>query len=343
MVRYQGEVLSESARVALVGNDALGNYAVITPLLRMLRGRYPKAQISYFSGNRTREFWAGDTKLHEGHDVLSLSPLKCSQLLTDLPAFDLVINVEQATWAKWTAALLAKENGYVVGPCLGPDLRGDLPFADDAIGRLCADPQWIAEDLRERYPFLDSGFIGEIFCRMAYLNGPLPAYSIPWTQPGLEIPDVLIATAASLPEKLWLPENWRKIVQELQDAGRSVGLLGAKPGDQQRYWKGNSDEEDLVRTGLIQDLRGRLSLPEVAGAIRQAKLVITIDNGILHLAASTETPVVGLFRHGIHRLWAPPFGNVSVLTPRVGKSVAEISISDVLKEIKCALKGSSSH
>ena len=53
-------------------------------------------------------------------------------------------------------------------------------------------------------------------------------------------------------------------------------------------------------------MRGRITLPQVAGAIAKAKAVVSLDNGILHLACSTATPTVGLYRNGIHRLWAPP-------------------------------------
>jgi ADP-heptose:LPS heptosyltransferase len=65
--------------------------------------------------------------------------------------------------------------------------------------------------------------------------------------------------------------------------------------------------------------------------------VITIDNGILHLAAATGTPTVGLFRHGIHRLWAPPFANLTVLTPGEKKAVAEIPVQVVQEAIFHAL------
>ena len=43
-----------------------------------------------------------------------------------------------------------------------------------------------------------SGFIGEIFCRLAYLEGPIPSYRIPSAEPPIEVPPLLIATSASL-------------------------------------------------------------------------------------------------------------------------------------------------
>jgi ADP-heptose:LPS heptosyltransferase len=64
-----------------------------------------------------------------------------------------------------------------------------------------------------------------------------------------------------------------------------------------------------------------------------AKAVLTLDNGILHLAAATTTPTVGLYRYGIHRLWAPPAPNLTVLTSGDGRRVADIEPDVVVRAL----------
>jgi len=118
-------------------------------------------------------------------------------------------------------------------------------------------------------------------------------------------------------------------VTQLRKRGLSVGLLGAKPSTQKGFWKGSSAEDDLVDAGLVEDLRGRYSLPQVAGVLASARQVLTLDNGIMHLAAATDTPTVGLFRRGIHRLWTPPNGNVAVVLPP-GDTVEDIEVDRAL-------------
>jgi ADP-heptose:LPS heptosyltransferase len=152
------------------------------------------------------------------------------------------------------------------------------------------------------------------------------------------VPDVLIATAASQPEKLWPAPHWRAALAGINEGGFSVGLLGAPAKEQALHWKGASLEDELVRDGLAEDLRGAFSLPQVVGALGAAKAVLTLDNGILHLAAATTTPTVGLFRHGIHRLWAPPAPNVVVLTPGDGLAVADLGVSAVLGALRPTLR-----
>ncbi len=328
MRRFLGEALPERARIAVIANDALGNYVVSTPLLQMLRAKYPEAKIHYYSGTRVRELWDHDENIDQGFPLFGSPPFDA--IHAQPGAFDLVINIEQLPWAKCFAAAISGPETAVCGPSLGHDGRSDFDFPEDDRGRLAEDKEWIASDLTARYPFLSTGFIGEIFCRLAYLEGPVPRYQVPIAEPEDEVPDVLIATAASLPEKLWPAANWIETLQALRERGQSVGLIGAKPREQKQYWQGGSGEEEIVASGLVHDLRGKYKLPEVVGALARAKHVLTLDNGILHMAVSTGVPTVGLYRHGIHRLWAPPYENLTVLTPGEDRPVSEVTVAQVI-------------
>ncbi len=326
MRRYQGEALPEKPRIAVISNDALGNYVVATPLLQMLRSAHPDATLHYYGGTRTEELWFPEKIIDWGFPLHGSEP--CNSVAEAKGPYDLVVNMEVSTWAKSFTALIAGD-GYVSGPCVGPDGRADLAFSSDDRGALAADSDWIAADLTQRYPFLNSGFIGEIFCRLAYLEGPIPAYKVEAHSPRTRVPSILIATAASLPEKLWPVEKWVSLLTSLRQTGYDIGLLGAKPAAQRQFWKGDSGEEVLVKNGLVEDFRGKFTLPQVVGALKKAEVVITIDNGILHLAVAAGAPTVGLFRHGIHRLWAPPAKKLSVLTAGEGREVSDIGVDYV--------------
>lgn len=359
MKRYAGEALEPGFRVAVVANDALGNFVVSTPLLQMLRSA-GAGHVAYFGGKRTWEFIAAsDTPLSCAGEPGSIAdsaaeergrgrgdgslidygfPLfgpEPSEALKALSGdYDLVVNIEVSMLAKVAAAGLAGSRGFVAGPSLGLEGRGELPYPDDEVGQLWADPDWTASDLTQRYPSLKSGFIGEIFCRGAHLKGDVPPYRVPEAEPSHPIPDVLIATSASLPEKLWTLDGWRESLMYLRAKGKSCGLIGAKPSDQGRYWQGAMLEDRLVSEGLVEDLRGAFTLPQVVGALRKCTAVLTLDNGILHLACAAEKPTVGLFREGIHRLWAPPSPHLTVLIPEPEQAVAMIEPNRVIAELE---------
>lgn len=321
MKRFQGQPLPAEAKIAVIANDALGNYVVSTPLLQMLRAKYPSAALHYFSGKRVEEFWSRDPNIDFGYDVIRDASLRAS--FSDI-GFDLIINIESGDVAREFAAVLGAGGGFVCGPAEG------LPYPDDDRGDLWRDREWISADVVERFPFLPSPFIGDMFCRLAYLDGPIPLYQVPQEPAPFDVPDVLIATAASLPEKLWPVEKWIEAIRRFRAQGLSVGLIGAKPTVQKEFWQGGSGEEEIVASGLVEDLRGMLTLPQVVGALGKAKQVLTLDNGILHLAVAAGTPTTGLYRFGIHRLWAPPSKNLRVVTPGEGHDVAEIAVDEVV-------------
>lgn len=327
--RYEGEQLPPNPRIAVVANDALGNFVVCTPLAQVLARKFPGATINYFGGTRTKELQEASALFKETHSVFGTHPREVAQLSLSQEPYDLVVNVEGSATGRMFAASLCGPQTKVVGPCLRPDSREDLAPGDTPQGRLLSDKAWIDEELTQRHPILKTGFIGEIFCRLAYWEGEVPLYELPTAPVDRGIPDVLIAMSASLPEKLWPSEKWQAALQDFKNNGLTVGLLGAPPKRQAALYKGNSAEDDVVEAGLAQDLRGLFTLPQVVQALSQTRFVLTLDNGILHLAAG-RTSVIGLFRHGIHRLWAPPFPRLAVLTPGEGRQVEEIEVSTVL-------------
>ncbi len=340
MRRYQGEDLRPGARIAVVANDAIGNFVVGTPLLQMLRNRWNPVALDYYGGTRTWEMIEASDLIDFGYPLHGAQPNDTARAIaerTDDGAYDLVVNMEWSAYAKVCTGMLSATETFVCGPSIGHGGRADLPFLDDDRGQLWKDQNWIDESLAKRFPFLSSGFIGELFCRLAYLEGDVPRYKLPKQTPAGTVPDVLIATAASLPEKLWTLGGWTAALEHFKARGLSVGLIGAPPANQKLFWKGDSTEDELVASGLVEDLRGKYSLPEVVGALDACRLVLTIDNGVMHLAASTATPTIGLFRHGIHRLWAPAGETVSVLTPAPEGLVAEISAAEVIATVDSRL------
>lgn len=339
--RYQGEDLRAAPRIAVVANDAIGNFVVSTPLLQMLKERFKPFALDYYGGARTWELIENSDLIDYGYPLHGAPPNETAKAIaerTDDGSYDLIVNLEWTAYAKTCTAMLSHHETFICGPSFGRGGRADLEMPGDDRGDLWRDQEWISEELTKKYPFLNSGFIGEIFCRLAYLEGDVPRYRLPSKTPAQSIPDVLIATAASLPDKLWAPESWIQTLNWLKGKGISVGLIGAPPARQQEFWKGNSVEDDLVAQGLVEDLRGVFSLPEVVGALGKAKAVFSVDNGVMHLAAGTETPIVGLFRYGIHRLWAPPAHELTVLTPAPDDVVATITATDAIAALGNALK-----
>ncbi len=300
----------------------------------MRRAAHKATTLDYYGGKRTIELQRASDLFDWSYPLHGTPDDEAIATINERRPYDLVVNVETSDFAKRMAEEMCGKNTLVVGPCRnGVD---DLGYADDDRGRLNADREWISEEVTVKYPILSSGFIAEIFCRLAYLGGPIPPYKVPSADPDMGMPSILIATAASLPEKLWPIEKWVYVMQHLNRKGHSVGLLGAKPSAQ-AAWQGADLEHLLIDNGYVEDFRGAFTLPQVVGALSKVCAVLTLDNGILHLATAVDTPTVGLFRYGIHRLWAPPSPYLKVMTPEAGESVGNIHADRVLEAIESAL------
>lgn len=333
MRRYLGETLPPTPRIALLTNDALGNYVVATPLVQMVKAAFPGCRLDWFCGRRSAELVEATPGVDEHIAWMDMPPRALAELALSR-TYDLVINNEGSAYALSTTALLASDETPVVGPCLGPQGRGPLPYAEDAVGALAEDKNWLSPTLKETHPILESGYIGEIFCRLAYLEGPVPPPFAPRRIPAGPTADILIACSASLANKLWSLDAWREAAAELGRQGLTVGLLGAKPKAQGQFWLGADAEAALVEEGLVKDLRGTMSLPEVCGALSQCRACLTLDNGIMHLAAASGCPAVALFRRGFPTLWMPPKGRITALESAEGQEVSDISAQEALEALQ---------
>jgi ADP-heptose:LPS heptosyltransferase len=100
---------------------------------------------------------------------------------------------------------------------------------------------------------------------------------------------VLIHPGPSWPVKEWPPEKWAALVAELRARGfTSIAQLGVA-----KYLIYDKISVEPI-PGLFS-LVDALTLEECFAVVAQARLFIGIDSGLLHIAAATRTPAVGIF------------------------------------------------
>jgi len=100
---------------------------------------------------------------------------------------------------------------------------------------------------------------------------------------------VLIHPGPSWKVREWPRENWTRLVAALRERGyTSIAQLGVA-----RYV--NFGQMAIETIPGAVSLVDEFSVEECVAAIAQAKLFIGIDSGLLHIAAGTRTPSVGIF------------------------------------------------
>lgn len=113
------------------------------------------------------------------------------------------------------------------------------------------------------------------------------------------------ATVAIMPVaggtyRLWALENWASLVGELARRGCYTVLLG---GDDAAVAAARLTEAAMP--GAIANLAGGTSVAETAAVLRECRLLVTSDTGVLHLAVGVGTATVSMFGPGPYRKWAP--------------------------------------
>jgi len=311
---YWGEDLGPAPHIAVVFCDHIGGFVVTTPLLRGLSERYPDLTLDYLGGEGTREIEEASPLIDARYSLFGTA-----RALQDLPhwarmrrekagPYDLAINLEAEPLAAQAADILQPH--YQVSVFGEPGT--EHPPVEHGIDRL-KNEIWNRPGLLDDYPQLKSQFIGEIYCRLARVETDYTRLEVPSLPPPFPTPPVLLSTGGSRSARLWPRDHWVEVGDWLQSRGIQAGLLGAPPAKADRYHAARADAA-LITRGVL-DLRGALTLPQVAGALSTAKAFLTIDNGVMHIANAVGTPTVALFGASPRRIWGLELPTLTILEP----------------------------
>jgi ADP-heptose:LPS heptosyltransferase len=157
---------------------------------------------------------------------------------------------------------------------------------------------------------------------------------------GPELPElpsryVLFHPGTAREEKFWLAEHWGAMLERV---GGTLGWPVVVTGGR------DPREEQAVRamraTGVaFTDLSGRLNLRQLAAVVQGCRLAVTVDTGVMHLAAAWGRPQVALFgptnpwhwapRHGLARVLQGPDGEGRRSPKQSGEAMAALSVERV--------------
>jgi len=114
-------------------------------------------------------------------------------------------------------------------------------------------------------------------------------------------PYIVCHLGASNPLKFWPATSWKVLIDELNKKGYEIVL---SVGPNEEYLIQEIDPDDQ-----FHHIAGGYSLLEMWTLIKHAKLLISVDTGIAHLAKLSNTPLITLFgpgspiTHGAGNFW----------------------------------------
>lgn len=160
-------------------------------------------------------------------------------------------------------------------------------------------------------------------------------------------PFATLFPGASIPERRWGADCFRRVAEMLSASGIKVVVVGGG-GDKQQG-------EVIVQRGLGLNLAGLTSLAETAAVIQKSSLLVSGDSGLLHIAVGLGTPTVSLFGPGRTKKWAPQSRQNIVINKELPCSpcttfgttppcavnaccMHDIAVDDVVNAVNCLLR-----
>jgi ADP-heptose:LPS heptosyltransferase len=271
--------------ILLIRPGGIGDAVLLIPTLQLIRKHYPEATITVLAERRNAS-------------ALLLCPEVVKVLHYDHPfelfsilcfTYDVVIDTEQ--WHRLSAVVARLTRA--------PMLIG---FATNERSRLFTHPIAYSQDDYETdgfFKLLSPMGIDAPEQSGRFLTVPDVAVKIivPLLETLIGKPFVTIFPGASIPERRWGAERFRRVAQLLAAFDVSVVVVG---GIEDR-----GQGEVIVAGGPGLNLVGRTSLTETAAIIERSALLLSGDSGVLHIAAGLGKPTVSLFGSGRINKWAP--------------------------------------
>jgi ADP-heptose:LPS heptosyltransferase len=111
----------------------------------------------------------------------------------------------------------------------------------------------------------------------------------------------VVHPGAAYPGRRWPPERFAAVARHLADRGNDVRITGG-PAEVALA----SSVMELAGLGKDAVLAGRTSSLELAAVVAAARVVVSGDTGVAHLASAYRRPSVVLFGPVSPALWGPP-------------------------------------
>lgn len=272
--------------VLFIRPGGIGDAILLVPALRALQQSHPGCQIDILAEKRN----AAAFSLCPGIRTVYRydSPSELALLLRG--RYDVVVDSEQ--WYRLSAVIAR----LVRAP-------RSIGFAGNERGRLFTDP--VPYPLQE---YEASSFFNllaplkvQVPKEIAAPFLDLPAEAAEGARrllaPLAGKPFVALFPGASVPEKEWGVERFRETATLLAKAGLSLVIVG---GEDTRL-----TGDRIAEGGLALNLAGKGTLMESAALVGLAKVLLSGDSGLLHMAAGLATPTVSIFGPSDPVKWAP--------------------------------------
>lgn len=290
-------------RVGIMMFETIGDTLLASTLIGSLRASNPGVEMVVFASRGNVGVLPLIERIDRVVEVPLTQPIAAFSAIRSTPV-DVMIDIGQ--WPRWYAVLCAlSRSRHTIGFATAGQWRH---FAYDSVVTHRDDVHEL-----ENFQRLLSPFAGVAVVPPARA---LKAVDEPLSEVTAQRPYVVVhpwASGFNYAAREWPLDRWTDLIRRICNLGCTVLVTGG-PVDRGRA-------ADLVAScpGLaVRSIAGAASLAQLAAILKRAEAMVSVNTGIMHLAAILDVPLVALHGPTSRRRWGPVGTRSIALAPPAG-------------------------
>jgi ADP-heptose:LPS heptosyltransferase len=286
--RTSRQLPGRPGRIGVMKSTGIGDMVLATAVVRDIVERFPEAAVVIFAGADN----AGVARLVEGAKVVEVPAAKPWAALPLIRAEKLDVMLDLGQWTRLEALYTALSGARWTAGFETPGQRRHHAY-DATVPHSAAIPE--IDNYRAAAETLGLS------------AGSLPRFEASGAAPSLAVPKPFVVFhlwpggyRSELRE--WPQDRWRRLAEAAMERGVAVLLTGG-PGDVERTGEfiascgGESDR--------LASIAGKCGLAELIDILVLARCVVSVNTGVMHLAAAAGTWTIALNGPTNSRRWGP--------------------------------------
>ena len=304
-------------KILVLRFSSIGDIVLSTPLLRVLRARFPKSQIDYVTRKEYAELVRSNQNINYTYEfdvAEGFAGLRSLRKRIQQENYDLIVDIHGSLRSRYVRSLtgvrnVVKVNKREIERTALVKLKKDIYRDSVSVSQLYIEPV-------EKFGVRDDGKGTELHIpdeTMFGVSGRMAALKLN------EFEKVIgFCPAARHATKCWPEDRFIALgIRCVRDLGSKVLLFGGT-GDVQY----NGAIALAINTTVGEDsalsLSGQFTLLETASALDFCDAVVSNDSGLMHIADARQKPLVALFGSTVRQFGFFPQGRESVVIERNG-------------------------
>lgn len=281
VVRRRRRKPTDVGRIGVLKTNAIGDTILLSAVIADLRRALPASEIVLFVGPAN----AAAAELIEGVKVVELPLTRPDRAVRAIRAEGVDVMLDFGAWPRLNAVLAATSGAaYTLG------------FRTKGQGRhYCYD---LTVEHSDRTHELDN--YRALAAAFGVASASLPSF-VPRGEAHLPARRYIVfhlwpgGYRSELKE--WPSASWRELAARVGQNGVMIVLTGA-PSDRERTERAAAEVNGL-------NAAGRYTFPQLVDVLRASECVVSVNTGVMHLAAAAGAPTVGLNGPTSEHRWGP--------------------------------------